>query len=45
VALRAETPKPTDAEVDAAMNGNLCRCVTYQRIRGAIHESVRRLEA
>ena len=30
-------PKPTDADIDAAMNGNLCRCGTYQRIRKAIH--------
>jgi isoquinoline 1-oxidoreductase alpha subunit len=45
VALLSDTPKPTDAEIDAAMTGNLCRCATYQRIRGAIHESARRLEA
>jgi isoquinoline 1-oxidoreductase alpha subunit len=45
VALLNDTPKPTDAEIDAAMSGNLCRCATYQRIRGAIHESARRLEA
>jgi isoquinoline 1-oxidoreductase alpha subunit len=44
VALLSDTPKPTDAEIDAAMTGNLCRCATYQRIRGAIHESARRLE-
>jgi isoquinoline 1-oxidoreductase alpha subunit len=36
-ALLARTPKPTDAEIDAAMNGNLCRCATYLRIRQAIH--------
>ncbi len=35
-ALLAETPKPTDAEIDAAMAGNLCRCGTYLRIRAAI---------
>jgi isoquinoline 1-oxidoreductase alpha subunit len=45
VTLLTDTPKPTDAEIDAAMSGNLCRCATYQRIRGAIHESARRLEA
>jgi isoquinoline 1-oxidoreductase subunit alpha len=45
VALLTDMPKPTDADIDAAMNGNLCRCATYQRIRGAIHESARRLEA
>ena len=35
-ALLANTPKPTDAQIDAAMNGNLCRCGTYVRIRAAI---------
>ncbi len=35
-ALLAETPKPTDAQIDAAMEGNLCRCGTYPRIRTAI---------
>jgi len=38
-ALLAKTPKPTDAEIDAAMNGNLCRCGTYLRIREAIHKA------
>lgn len=37
--LLAETPTPTDAEIDAAMNGNLCRCATYLRIRAAIHRA------
>jgi isoquinoline 1-oxidoreductase alpha subunit len=36
-ALLARTPKPTDADIDAAMNGNICRCATYLRIRQAIH--------
>ena len=36
-ALLARTPKPTDAEIDTAMSGNLCRCTTYLRIREAIH--------
>ena len=45
LALLAETPKPNDAEIDEAMNGNLCRCATYQRIRAAIHETARRMEA
>ncbi|MDJ0683117.1 MAG: (2Fe-2S)-binding protein [Alphaproteobacteria bacterium] len=44
-ALLSETPKPTDADIDSAMSGNLCRCATYQRIRGAIHEAAKRLEA
>jgi isoquinoline 1-oxidoreductase alpha subunit len=45
VALLTETPKPTDEDIDSAMAGNLCRCASYHRIRGAIHESARRLEA
>jgi len=39
VALLERTPHPTDADIDAAMNGNLCRCGTYTRIRQAIHEA------
>ncbi len=38
-ALLARTPKPTNADIDAAMNGNLCRCATYLRIRQAIHRA------
>jgi isoquinoline 1-oxidoreductase alpha subunit len=38
-ALLAKTPKPTDAQIDAAMNGNLCRCATYLRVRQAIHRA------
>jgi aerobic-type carbon monoxide dehydrogenase small subunit (CoxS/CutS family) len=38
-ALLAKTPKPTDAEIDSAMSGNICRCGTYQRIRAAIHRA------
>lgn len=38
-ALLAKTPKPTDADIDSAMSGNLCRCGTYQRIRTAIHRA------
>ncbi len=38
-ALLARTPKPTDADIDAAMNRNLCRCATYLRIRRAIHRA------
>jgi isoquinoline 1-oxidoreductase alpha subunit len=38
-ALLARTPKPTDADIDAAMNGNICRCGTYLRIRQAIHRA------
>ena len=38
-ALIAQKPAPTDADIDAAMAGNLCRCGTYQRIRGAVHRA------
>jgi len=42
-ALLKATPKPTDAEIDAAMDGNLCRCGTYPRIRAGIHRAARLL--
>lgn len=38
-ALLAKNPKPTDADIDSAMNGNLCRCGTYLRIRAAVHKA------
>jgi len=38
-ALLSRTPHPTDADIDAAMAGNICRCGTYQRIRKAIHRA------
>jgi isoquinoline 1-oxidoreductase alpha subunit len=38
-ALLAKTPKPTDQDIDSAMNGNLCRCGTYLRIRAAVHKA------
>ena len=38
-ALLAKTPHPTDADIDSAMNGNICRCGTYIRIRQAIHQA------
>ena len=38
-ALLAKTPQPTDKDIDEAMNGNLCRCATYLRIRQAIHRA------
>lgn len=38
-ALLAGNPNPTDADIDAAMAGNICRCATYVRIRAAIHEA------
>jgi isoquinoline 1-oxidoreductase alpha subunit len=38
-ALLDSTPAPSDADIDAAMSGNLCRCATYHRIRAAIHQA------
>jgi isoquinoline 1-oxidoreductase alpha subunit len=38
-ALLTRNPKPTDADIDTAMSGNICRCGTYQRIRRAIHRA------
>jgi aerobic-type carbon monoxide dehydrogenase small subunit (CoxS/CutS family) len=38
-ALLAKRPKPTDADIDAAMSGNICRCGTYERIRAGIHRA------
>jgi aerobic-type carbon monoxide dehydrogenase small subunit (CoxS/CutS family) len=38
-ALLKTKPRPTDADIDAAMSGNICRCGTYQRIRRAIHRA------
>ena len=45
VALLTDKKKPSDAEINDAMSGNLCRCATYHRIRGAIHEAAKLLEA
>ncbi|HEV2286768.1 MAG TPA: (2Fe-2S)-binding protein [Steroidobacteraceae bacterium] len=44
-ALLARNPKPTDADIDAALIGNICRCGTYARIRAAIHGAAKSLEA
>ncbi len=44
-ALLNANPKPTDADIDAAMKGNICRCGTYPADPGAIHDAARRLEA
>jgi isoquinoline 1-oxidoreductase alpha subunit len=41
-ALLAKNPKPTDADIDSAMNVNLCRCGTYLRVRAAIHKAAER---
>ena len=43
VSLLTANRKPTDADIDAAMAGNLCRCGTYVRIRAAIHEAAKAL--
>lgn len=40
-ALLEQTPEPTDADIDAAMSGNVCRCATYVRIREAVHLAAR----
>lgn len=42
-ALLASNKRPTDADIDAAMQGNICRCATYQRIRAAIKEAAKSL--
>ncbi|HUQ28885.1 MAG TPA: (2Fe-2S)-binding protein [Usitatibacter sp.] len=42
-ALLAKTPNPTDAQIDAAMQGNICRCGTYGRVRAAIKEAAKKL--
>lgn len=44
-ALLAETPKPTNEDIDTAMDGNLCRCASYARIRKAIHRAAEIMEA
>ena len=44
-ALLTSNPRPTDADIDAAMSGNLCRCATYVRIRDAIHHAAETLGA
>jgi isoquinoline 1-oxidoreductase alpha subunit len=45
IGLLSENRKPTEADIDAAMSGNLCRCATYQRIRGAVKEAAKTLGA
>jgi isoquinoline 1-oxidoreductase alpha subunit len=44
-ALLTANPNPTDAQIDAAMDGNICRCGTYPRIRAAIHKAAGSKEA
>jgi isoquinoline 1-oxidoreductase alpha subunit len=45
IALLTQIRKPTDHDIDLAMNGNICRCATYVRIRAAIHTAAKTLEA
>ena len=42
-ALLASNPRPTDADIDAALSGNLCRCATYARIRAAVRDAAKAL--
>lgn len=44
-ALLSDTPKPTDEDIDFAMEGNICRCASYSRIRKAIHRAAEIMEA
>lgn len=44
IALLSETPRPSDDDIDGAMDGNACRCATYHRIRAAIHRAADILE-
>ena len=44
-ALLAANPRPSDADNDTAMSGNLCRCATYHRIRAGVHAAAQRLGA
>ncbi len=44
-ALLKKTPKPTDAEIDQSLAGNLCRCGTYTRIRAAVHQAAESMAA
>ena len=43
IALLSEVRRPSDADIDTAMSGNVCRCATYVRIRAAIHEAAKTL--
>jgi isoquinoline 1-oxidoreductase alpha subunit len=44
-ALLGGNPQPSDADIDSAMAGNICRCATYVRIRSAIHQAAETLAA
>jgi isoquinoline 1-oxidoreductase alpha subunit len=43
IGLLTKTPKPSDQDIDSAMDGNICRCGTYHRIRAAIHDAAKSL--
>jgi isoquinoline 1-oxidoreductase alpha subunit len=43
IGLLAQIPKPTDSDITNAMDGMVCRCATYVRIRAAIHEAAKNL--
>ncbi|MGL4235302.1 (2Fe-2S)-binding protein [Tabrizicola sp.] len=45
VGLLSTNQKPTDADIDDAISGNICRCATYVRVKAAIHEAAKRMEA
>jgi isoquinoline 1-oxidoreductase subunit alpha len=45
IALLSQNQSPTNADIDDAMTGNVCRCATYVRIRAAIHEAAATLSA
>jgi isoquinoline 1-oxidoreductase alpha subunit len=44
IALLREVGSPTDDDIDAAMNGNICRCATYNRVRAAIHDAAQTMQ-
>ncbi len=44
IALLSEIKNPTDKDIDLAMNGNICRCATYVRIRAAVHDAAKTLQ-
>ncbi len=44
VALLQDIPEPSDADIDAVMTGNLCRCMTYARIRQAVHDAAKAMK-
>lgn len=43
IALLRQVPQPSDDDIDAALDGNVCRCATYNRIRGAVHDAASKL--